>query len=709
SAAATASQGQQTYQVVRVPQYSSATLGSATSSYWNGSTGGIVAYDVAGNLNLTGGINVNGKGFRGGGGRLLGGAVSPNTDYRTSSTIDKNGSKAEGIAGTPRFVINPINLALVDNGAEGYPNGSYGRGAPGNAGGGSTDGNSNGNDENSGGGGGSNGGAGGIGGRSWSSNLPTGGFGGKPFSATTSRLVLGGGGGAGTTNNGSFSPPNTDTSSSGIYSSGASGGGMVMLRTNTVSGTGTISANGSSARDVTRDGGGAGGAGGSVLVSALSNNVTGLTVNVVGGNGGSALFSASHGPGGGGGGGVVVSSAGVTTNLQGGIAGVTGITSNPNNGAVAGTGLAVPISVGTVPGASSGAACVPALAVVKTTSTPTVNRGSQATYKIVVSNGAGLATANNVTIADNSLPAGFTLAASPAPTINLINGSTRPTTSNPTAGTSNLSWGTFSIPGGGSVEIQFTVDVSSSAATGTYNNPASATYTDPATSGSKTVSYDITNTGEDVTVTIPSSPQLLLVKRITKVTRGGVAISPTGSDNFNIFNNDGTAANTNTNWPVNYLKGANNGGAVAPGDVLEYTIYFLSAGNVGVTNVNICDLVPANTTFFTGTYNGLTPLDTGSSGGNLGIALASGSTTPTVYMSSVSDGDRGTFYAAGTAPTSGCVKNVAGTYSAITNSDNTNGLVVVNVAKFPATIPNATGSGTPSNSYGFVRFNVTVN
>ena len=364
SSAATGVQGKQTYQVVRVPQYSTSTLGSATSPYWNGSTGGIVAFDVAGNLDLTGTINVDGKGFRGGGGRLLTGAVGglANTDFRTLSTDGANGSKAEGIAGTPRFVIDPSTLTLVDNTTEGYPNGSYGRGSPGNAGGGSTDGDPNnspnGNDENSGAGGGSNGGFGGIGGRTWNSNLPSGGFGGKPFPAASNLLVLGGGGGAGTTNNGSFSPPNTDTSASGLYSSGASGGGMVMLRTNTVSGTGAISANGSNARNVTRDGGGGGGAGGSVLVSALSNNLAGLTVNVRGGKGGDAIFAAPHGPGGGGGGGVVVASPGATINRQGGAAGITGNGGpDPNNAALAGEGSSIPIPLASIPGASSGALC----------------------------------------------------------------------------------------------------------------------------------------------------------------------------------------------------------------------------------------------------------------------------------------------------------------------------------------------------------------
>ncbi len=49
----TGTQGQRRFQVVRVPQYFSATLSSGlTALAWNGSTGGILALDVAGNISL---------------------------------------------------------------------------------------------------------------------------------------------------------------------------------------------------------------------------------------------------------------------------------------------------------------------------------------------------------------------------------------------------------------------------------------------------------------------------------------------------------------------------------------------------------------------------------------------------------------------------------------------------------------------------------
>ena len=83
AAAVSATKGQSTYQVVLVPQYLSASLGAVVATPWNGSTGGIVALDVAGQLNLNGGsVVVDGQGFRGGAGmQLTGGVAGSNADY----------------------------------------------------------------------------------------------------------------------------------------------------------------------------------------------------------------------------------------------------------------------------------------------------------------------------------------------------------------------------------------------------------------------------------------------------------------------------------------------------------------------------------------------------------------------------------------------------------------------------------------------------
>src|SRR5690606_14994630 len=131
-----------------------------TAPPWNGETGGVLPLDVAGDLNFNGyTISMSGRGFRGGGARVLGGGSGGSgNDYRNLATRNFHNSKGEGIAGTPRYVANQLTNTLVNLGNEGYPNGSHGMGAPGNAGGGGTDGNPNSNDQNSGGGGGGNGG-----------------------------------------------------------------------------------------------------------------------------------------------------------------------------------------------------------------------------------------------------------------------------------------------------------------------------------------------------------------------------------------------------------------------------------------------------------------------------------------------------------------------------------------------------------------------
>jgi hypothetical protein len=348
--AASGTAGRYCYQVVRVPHYSSlniAASASITVAEWNGRTGGIIAANVSGTMTLNGGTAITAAtlGFRGGGGRQLSGGSGATTDAVTISTNNANGSKGEGIAGTPKYTRSLANT-LVDNGVEGYPSGSYAQGAPGNAGGGGTDGNIGNNDENVGGGGGGNGGAGGRGGRAWNDPAQYGGYGGSVFSqASNTRLVMGGGGGAGTTNNGTG-----PTGSAGFSSSGGSGGGMVFLKVAAVSGSGTINADGATGLSVDNDGAGAGGAGGSVyLYSTNTAGLANVTIYARGGGGGSAWASVAdagavndgnpeHGPGGGGGGGVIYTNGTInaSSSVAGGTAGITTL-SNLNYGAVAGS------------------------------------------------------------------------------------------------------------------------------------------------------------------------------------------------------------------------------------------------------------------------------------------------------------------------------------------------------------------------------------
>jgi uncharacterized repeat protein (TIGR01451 family)/fimbrial isopeptide formation D2 family protein len=553
-------QGERSYQVVRVPQYSSATLGSSlTASPWNGSTGGILVFDVTGALSLgSATVSLDGMGFRGGGTlQLAGGSGGSNTDYRNLASNPFHASKGEGIAGTPRYVYDATFDTVDDTGVEGYPNGSTARGAPGNAGGGGTDGDTPANDENSGGGGGANGGPGGVGGNTWNSDLAIGGYGGAAVAGAANRMVLGGGGGGGTRNN-----------SAGTASSGAAGGGIVMIRAGSITGSATISANGSNGNGADNDGGGGGGAGGSVLVLANTGGLGSLTVNAKGGNGGSTWLSQSpggtpgnrHGPGGGGGGGFIATSSGATTNVTGGSSGLTTTANDPYGATGGGAGSLLTITASQVPGASSGNQCIPVLTTTKSTSTANVTNtptGTTATYTITVANAAGKGTATNIAISD-TLPASFTYNANVTVTLN--GGATRPTTTNPTAGAAVPSWSTFALPGSASVVVTFTVNIAASVAAATYQNPATATYTDPSrttSGGTTTSSYNpASSTAEDVTVV--ASPSVGLVKSVT----------PNGSQ--------------------------------APGTDLAYTIVFTNAGGRSAVNLVITDPIPANTDFKVG-------------------------------------------------------------------------------------------------------------
>ena len=415
NAAATATQGIQTYQVIRVPQYTTATFSSTLAALpWNGAVGGVLAVDVASQLTLGGTVSLDGTGFRGGGGRILGGAAGTlATDVITLSTQATNGGKGEGIAGTPHYIapalstITPATTAVSTGQAvlEGLPNGSYARGAPGNAGGGSTDANPTANNQNSGGGAGGNGGTGGTGGFGWSSAGIVGGYGGVAFPATTSALVMGGGGGAGTSNDGAYWNPITNAGGAdcganctGIYSSGTAGGGIVIIHTGSVAGTGTISANGLTALQVENDGGGGAGAGGSILFFANSGSLSGLTASAAGGNGGvtwpedapgTPFPGNRHGPGGGGGGGVILaSSAPGTANVSGGIPGWSTLANDPYGATIGQNGfVSSGLSITETPGTQSGAYCAGADLAVTNSGTPSVVvAGNNITYTQTVTN-----------------------------------------------------------------------------------------------------------------------------------------------------------------------------------------------------------------------------------------------------------------------------------------------------------------------------------
>ncbi|MEO8765138.1 MAG: hypothetical protein ABI416_12660, partial [Ginsengibacter sp.] len=344
----------QRYEVIRIPRYFDFKIksgASVTCPSWNGSTGGVVAIDVVNTFTLTGSIDVSSKGFRGGGGKNFTGATAGNsngtgtlinTDYRWNSAVTNaanltGGSKGEGIAGTPAYYFEYNTTATATGTTEGYINGSMGRGAPGNGGGGATDGSPVGagteNQFNSGGGGGGNAGSGGSGGSGWHgpsgdvNTFPFGGYGGSSFTQRSiQKFCMGGGGGAGSANN--------SDASNEYLCSGGGGGGIVIVRAKSYTGNGSVMANGSNAPGVTdtyvppqTDAAGGGGAGGSIIMVSTQPRPTGLSTiaaSASGGGGGDMTNYYDYGTGGGGGGGLIISDGPfLSTNISGGINGLT--------------------------------------------------------------------------------------------------------------------------------------------------------------------------------------------------------------------------------------------------------------------------------------------------------------------------------------------------------------------------------------------------
>jgi len=181
----------QTYQVIRVPQYSSATIsGTVSPPAWTVNTatglgfGGVFVIDVAGTLTMSGTVNASGRGFRGafginGSGNRAGGLFT-DANYTPNLAAMNGALKGEGTNGVSNQLFDgTINPVVYTSGL--YAVGTAGQAANGNAGGGGNDGEpvAGINQYNSGGGGGSNAGAGGRGGNSWSLDNSAGGFGGN--------------------------------------------------------------------------------------------------------------------------------------------------------------------------------------------------------------------------------------------------------------------------------------------------------------------------------------------------------------------------------------------------------------------------------------------------------------------------------------------------------------------------------------------------
>jgi uncharacterized repeat protein (TIGR01451 family) len=664
--------GQQTYQVIRVPQYTSATLSSGLVPLaWNGAVGGVLALDVASQLTLNGTVAADSLGFRGGGGKILTGGTGADTDYRTLSTNAANASKGEGIAGTPYYLapatITTTTTATVSTAAvEGLPNGSFARGAPGNAGGGGTDGDPANNDYNSGGGAGGNGGAGGLGGYGWNSysglNTTDGGFGGSAFPTTTSAIVMGGGGGAGTTNNGSYYISSTNNNANcgadctGIYSSGGDGGGIVIVHTGTVAGAGTISSNGQSTLSTLNDSTGGGGAGGTIIFFANNGALAGLTVSANGGNAGDAWpieapggFSGErHGPGGGGGGGVILLSGTPTSvSVAAGVNGNTDTVQDSYGATPGQVGIsAANLIITETPGTQSGAYCASAdLAVTNTAAPNPVLAGSNITYTQVVTNNGPLDAVNavfteqipaNTTFQSLTYPAGW-LCNTPA-----VNGTGTITCTDSDVAKSAA--GTFKL----------VVNVLASTGWGTQivdvANVTSGTSDPILTNNSATATTSVTTStlADDSITNTPSSTSVPAGSNITYtqvVTNNGPAASPNTSVTESLpANTSFVSATAPTGWACSLIT------TTTPNTIncAETTAPALPSGNTAtITVVVTVTAGTANGTIITDTasvVSGVEDPNTGNNNATANVTVASATqsdlaVTSTASPNPVTDGN----------------------------------------------------------------------
>ena len=223
---------------------------------------------------------------------------------------------------------------------------------------------------------------------------------------------------------------------------------------------------------------------------------------------------------------------------------------------------------------------------------------------------------------------------------------------------------------------------------------------------------------EDYKITIATkSPNVLLVKRITAVNastttnRGqDLAVYYDEPDNPYDDNNRTVAYPTKAgdppadtaNWPSlnTFMLGGVDGGLIEPAGEMEYTIYFLSDGDVDAQNVLICDYLPTQLTFVSNAFSSSPPPDpNGLSSGDRGIAFRQGATT--LSLTNASDGDGGYYFEPGVEPTT-LFPNVKCGGGTSGSSTNTNGAIVVNLDR----LPYAGSVATPPapNAYGFIRF-----
>ena len=303
----------------------------------------------------------------------------------------------------------------------------------------------------------------------------------------------------------------------------------------------------------------------------------------------------------------------------------------------------------------------------KTVNNPSPSVGQDVVYTITLRNN-GPVTATNIQVTEQ-LPTGLTFV------------SANPSTGNFNNGTGI--WAVSSLSNGAIATLQITATV----------NVASPVTNTVSVTGSDQTDPTPGNNQGSATVPSAGNPRLRLVKRVTRVNNTSFS---------DVLDNTADSDDdVGLDWPSNYLLGRTEVPDVRPGDEVEYTIYFLSDGNIETRNVQICDLVPLNQTFVENAFNNVTQAANGFAGVNRGMAIAFGNSSALSYTNA-NDGDNSRFIPAGTTvpvPPGGVAPQPC---RALNTSDNGNGAVLINLGN----IPNF--SSNVNNSFGFIRFRARV-
>ncbi len=222
------------------------------------------------------------------------------------------------------------------------------------------------------------------------------------------------------------------------------------------------------------------------------------------------------------------------------------------------------------------------------------------------------------------------------------------------------------------------------------------------------------NTSEFSSVLL-NIPNVLLVKRITNV--NGSTSTLNGQNLSSYYDEPSNPYDDNTltvpaiippdtnQWPdpATFLIGGTDGGNVRPGDMVEYTIYFLSNGEGVANNVSICDLIPDKQTFVLSIaqWTGAAAVPS-ATGGNIGAdrgIVAQINDQPLAYTN-LTDSDKARYYPPGTTLPNACRKSPLDPIYT-----NINGAVVVDLG----TIVNPINSTLTEKPAGFMRFRTRVN